>query len=172
MRPAWTDFLIGVAKVISRRSHDTQTKHGCVIADKRHRILGVGYNGFPHGMNDQELPNTRPEKYPWMDHSEENAVANCVLRPEGGTAYITGKACFGCLKELWRNGIRHVVQVEGYGWQNDQEERPLRERFIKETGMVVEDYKPDLSWIVDLVLEDPELNALLYKRQHSSVTSI
>ncbi len=160
-RPNWNDFLLGLARVVSRRSPDSQTKHGCVLADDNHRVLGVGYNGFPRGMKDVGLPTTRPDKYSWMDHSEENAVANCVLRPEGATAYITGKSCFSCLKELWRNGVKKVVQVAGYGWAKDEEESKLRERLIQETGMIVEDLTPDLSWLVDMVLEDKELRAIL-----------
>ena len=46
MRPDWTDYFLGLAKVISQRSHDIHTQHGCVITDQNHRILGVGYNGF------------------------------------------------------------------------------------------------------------------------------
>ena len=61
-RPDWNNYFLGIAKVVAQRSHDQHTKHGCVITDAVHRILGVGYNGFPKGMNDSKLPLTRPEK--------------------------------------------------------------------------------------------------------------
>ncbi len=69
MRPNWIDYFLGLAKVVSQRSHDVHTKHGCVIADKNHRILGVGYNGFPHSLDDAQLPTNRPDKYFWIIHS-------------------------------------------------------------------------------------------------------
>ena len=59
---------------MAQRSHDAQTQHGCVITDANHRIVGVGYNGFPRGLDDSSLPTTRPEKYHWMIHAEINAL--------------------------------------------------------------------------------------------------
>lgn len=161
IRPSWEDYLLGLARCVSQRSHDIQTQHGCVIADARRRVLGMGYNGFPHGLDDTSLPAERPDKYAWMDHSEENAVANCQIRPEGATAYVTGPPCFSCLKEMWRHGIRCVIYAEGYGWKHDEAEAKLKEEFIKQSGMVVKAIKPDLSWLVHLVLDTPELRALL-----------
>jgi len=70
-RPSWDDYFLGIAKVVAQRSHDQHTKHGCVITDLEHRILGVGYNGFPKGMDDSKLPLTRPEKYNWIIFNEE-----------------------------------------------------------------------------------------------------
>ena len=93
MRPSWTDYFLGLAKVISQRSHDIHTQHGCVITDQNNRILGVGYNGFPRGLKDSDLPTSRPEKYSWMVHSERNALSNCVVRPDDGIAYVTGQCC-------------------------------------------------------------------------------
>ena len=52
MRPEWDDYFLGIAQVVAQRSHDAQTQHGCVITDANHRIIGVGYNGFPRGMDD------------------------------------------------------------------------------------------------------------------------
>ena len=97
MRPSWTDYFLGLAKVASQRSHDIHTQHGCVITDRNHRILGVGYNGFPKGMDDPKLPTSRPEKYCWMIHAERNALSNCVVRPDDGVAYVTGQCCNDCI---------------------------------------------------------------------------
>ena len=56
MRPNWQEYFIGLAHAVSMRSHDTQTQHGCVITDHNNRILGVGYNGFAKGLDDNVLP--------------------------------------------------------------------------------------------------------------------
>ena len=63
-RPTWTDYFLGLAKVISQRSHDIHTQHGCVITDSKNRILGVGYNGFPRGCSDDALPWARESNDP------------------------------------------------------------------------------------------------------------
>jgi deoxycytidylate deaminase len=45
--PSWEEYFLNIAKAVSTRSKDAQTKHGCVITDKRHHILGTGFNSFP-----------------------------------------------------------------------------------------------------------------------------
>ena len=115
MRPTWIDYFLGLAKAISKRSHDIHTQHGCVIADKQNRIVGVGYNGFPKGMNDSILPTERPDKYKWMVHSERNALANCIIRPDNAIAYVTGQCCNDCIIALHQHGIEEVYMIDDHG---------------------------------------------------------
>jgi dCMP deaminase len=151
MRPSWTDYFLGLAKVISQRSHDIQTQHGCVITDQKHRILGVGYNGFPHGLDDNLLPNTRPDKYPWMIHSERNALSNCVVRPDNGIAYVTGQCCNDCIMALWQEGITKVVMNKSHGtYLFDENSKKQFDLFIKMSGLEIQYIEPDLSWLKHL----------------------
>jgi dCMP deaminase len=148
MRPNWQEYFIGLAHAVSARSHDLQTQHGCIITDTNNRILGVGYNGFPKGMNDLELPNTRPEKYPWMIHAERNALSNCTIRPENGTAYVTGQCCNDCIMALWQEGITKVYMRKNHGthlFDNSHQER--FNLFVNMSGIDIEYIDPDLSWI-------------------------
>lgn len=164
-RPSWSDYFAGIAKIVSRRSHDTQTQHGCVIVGPDHRIISTGTNGFPRGMkDDKRLPTTRPRKYAWMLHSEENAVANATGSLEGSTAYITGKACLHCMMVLHQHGVKRIIQKDGYGWTKDEAEAADRAEFLSQTYMNVTDVKPDLSWLVDMVLDDEELRSILVER--------
>lgn len=164
-KPSWQDYLLGLAKCVSKRTSDSQTGHGCVIVGPDHRIISTGCNGFPRKMKDDSaLPNTRPEKYPWMLHAEENAISNANGPLEGGTAYITGKSCLHCMMLLWQNGVKKIVQKDGYGWTKDEAEAANRNLFLEQSGMEVIDIKPDLSWLVDMVLEDEELRAILMSR--------
>ncbi len=146
-RPDWQDYLLGLAHVVSRRSHDQQTQHGCVITDREHRILGTGYNGFPRKMNDAALPNTRPLKYPWMLHSEINAIANCVVRPEGGIVYVTGPPCFNCLINMWQNGIAEVIHGNRQSVMLDDTQKKLCETFLKDVPMKITSVTPNLDWL-------------------------
>lgn len=151
MRPDWTNYFLGLAKVISQRSHDIHTQHGCVITDQNHRILGVGYNGFPRMMNDKELPITRPEKYYWMIHAERNALSNCVIRPDNGIAYVTGQCCNDCIKALWQEGVEKVIMSESHGTHLfDEKEQQRFDFFIKHTGMKVIKISPNFSWLHEL----------------------
>lgn len=151
MRPYWTDYFLGLAKVISKRSHDIHTQHGCVITDKQHRILGVGYNGFPRGLEDSELPLSRPEKYPWMIHSEVNAVNNCTVRPDKGTAYVTGQCCNSCIMHLYQNGIDEVFMINSHGTHLfDEYQQELFDRFVRMSKMNVHYIEPNFEWMHSL----------------------
>lgn len=150
-RPSWTDYFLGLAKVVSQRSHDIHTQHGCVITDKNHRILGVGYNGFPKGLDDSKLPLTRPDKYFWMVHSEINSLANCVVRPDHGTAYVTGQCCNNCIISLYQEGIDTVYMINDHGTKLfDDEAKKRFDTFIEMSGMKIFYVDPDLTWLRQL----------------------
>ena len=138
MRPSWTDYFLGLAKVVSQRSHDVHTQHGCVITDANNRILGVGYNGFPKGLDDKSLPTNRPEKYHWMVHSERNALSNCVIRPDKGIAYVTGQCCNDCIIALWQEGVETVYMIDEHGTHLFDDDAQKRfETFISMCGMKI-----------------------------------
>ena len=151
MRPSWTDYFLGLAKVVSQRSHDIHTQHGCVIADNHNRILGVGYNGFPRGLDDKSLPTSRPEKYEWLVHAERNALSNCVVRPDNAVAYVTGQCCNNCIMALWQEGIEKVIMSQNHGTHLFDENAQKRfDTFVSMSGIEIVYIKPDLSWLKDL----------------------
>ena len=151
MRPNWTDYFLGLAKVISQRSHDIHTQHGCVITDQHNRILGVGYNGYPRGLDDTKLPKNRPDKYPWMVHSERNALSNCVVRPDNGVAYVTGQCCNDCIMALWQEGVQTVYMIDDHGTHLfDENAKNIFDTFVQMSGIKIFKVTPDLSWIKNL----------------------
>ena len=110
-RPTWDEYFLKFAQLAATRSHDSQTKVGCVItADNK--VLGVGYNGFCTGVEEKNLPTTRPEKYPFMIHAEANAIYNAAkngVSTIDSTCYVTAVPCLACLQMLNQCGIREVV---------------------------------------------------------------
>ena len=151
MRPNWTDYFLGLAKVVSQRSHDIHTQHGCVITDQNNRILGVGYNGFPRGLDDSKLPTPRPDKYPWMVHSERNALSNCVVRPDDGIAYVTGQCCNDCTIALWQEGIKTIYMINDHGTHLFDEEAQKRfDLFVSMSNIKIFKIDPDLTWLKTL----------------------
>ncbi len=151
MKPSWTDYFLGLAKVVSQRSHDIHTQHGCIITDQNNRILGVGYNGFPKGMQDDLLPTNRPDKYDWMIHAERNALSNCVIRPDNGIAYVTGQSCNDCIMALFQEGINEVYMTQSHGTVLFDEKAQQRfDTFIKMSKMKIHYTQPNFSWLKDL----------------------
>ena len=109
-RPSWDHYFIGMAFYASCRSHDRETKVGCVIADENNHVVGIGYNGLCSGTEEEEYLCTRPHKYPFMVHAEQNALANMThLTSLKKKAYITHYPCAVCIKLLWQNGIRDIT---------------------------------------------------------------
>lgn len=108
----WDSYFIGMAFWISKRSLDPHTQHGCVIVDEENAVLSTGYNGPQRGMDDSKVPLTRPEKYSWMLHAEENAfllAARNGIKLKGGKLYVTGHPCDYCVSRIVQVGIKEVV---------------------------------------------------------------
>lgn len=107
---AWDKMFFSEAKLWSGKSHDSQTKCGCVLV-KDKTSISTGYNGFVRDIDDNVLPRTRPEKYPFMIHAEANAIYNSVRIGRstlGATAYVTGAPCMICLQMLYQCGVLDV----------------------------------------------------------------
>lgn len=138
-RPDIDLVFLEMAISAAKRSPDGQTKHGCVIVNPEYRVLSTGYNGYPRRINYSDLPNTRPEKYPWFLHAERNALAWCEKRPIGCSAYVTGEPCNDCLFALWQHGINKVVYIDGYSAQSNltEKHRLIQELFVEKTGIIL-----------------------------------
>jgi dCMP deaminase len=110
-RPSWDEYFLVIAEQVSRRSPDPNTHHGCVLVDSDNRVISTGYNGPVGGLPNDVVPLTRPEKYDWFIHAEDNAVAfaRCDLR--GSTAYVTGMPCAACFRRLLQVGVKRIVHA-------------------------------------------------------------
>jgi dCMP deaminase len=110
-RPNWDTFFMSLAYLVSQRSPDEQTKVGAVLVDKNKRILSLGFNGFPRGCKDSELPTTRPDKYFYIIHAEDNCIMNAHSIPESElcTMYCTAIPCHECTKKIIQYGIGKIV---------------------------------------------------------------
>lgn len=152
MRPSWTDYFLGLAKVVAQRSHDIHTQHGCIITDQNRRILGVGYNGFPKQLDDSVLPTSRPEKYNWMIHAERNALSNCIVRPDNGIAYVTGQCCNDCVMSLWQEGITEVIMAKNHGTHLfDENAKNIFDTFVKMSNIKIQYVEPNFDWLKEAI---------------------
>lgn len=110
-RPHWNDYFLTLAFVISQRSIDGRTKHGCVFV-KEKKIISVGYNAYISNIPDYILPNLSHAKLSFINHSEENAIVNAAkegVSCDGTTAYITGPPCNKCLLLMHAAGIKQII---------------------------------------------------------------
>ncbi len=152
-RPSWVQIYLAMAFIFSKRSHDAQTQHGCIITDPEHRVLSCGCNGFPKKVDDDNLPNCRPEKYAWMIHSERNALANCVIRPpKNSIAYVTGQCCNDCIFALWQEDVTEVYMADLHGsYLIGTETKEVWDKFVDMSGIKIHYIKPDFNYIRSLI---------------------
>ena len=110
---SWDEYFMGVAMLSAMRSKDPNTQVGACIVSEEHKILSMGYNGFPLGCSDDEFPWNREgedNKYFYTPHSELNAILNYRGGSlEGATIYVTLFPCNECAKAIIQSGIREVV---------------------------------------------------------------
>lgn len=139
----WDQYFMAMAHLSSVRSHDEQTQVGCVIVNSDNHIVSVGYNGFPAGTKDEDLPRVRPGKYPYMLHAEQNAVSNMILKEKNLRAYVTAHPCSVCSKILWQNGVREVI-IDKNGVFYSMKEDDLRViGFLMDNGLQMREIEFD-----------------------------
>jgi len=136
-RPSWDEYFLTIAEVVAKRSYDGETQVGVVVTDENHRILATGYNGFPPGCKDAELPNLRPDKYPFVVHAEINAIAASRQDLRNSILYCTYSPCRDCAKAIITAGIKEVVFKIAY--ENDDYEFMLK--FLRSCGVKVRQYQ-------------------------------
>ncbi len=105
---------MGVAKLSGLRSKDPNTQVGACIVDSNNRIVGIGYNGFPRGCDDSDLPwevsdNFVDCKYAYVVHAELNAILNSNKNLEGCRIYVSHFPCNECAKAIIQSGIKEVI---------------------------------------------------------------
>jgi dCMP deaminase len=107
----WDKRFLELAEHVSTWSKDPSTQVGCVIADDNKKVVALGYNGFPKGIEDTpERLNDRPTKYKYVVHSEPNAFANANGPVDGCTIYTYPfPPCSECMKQIITHGIKRVV---------------------------------------------------------------
>ena len=114
---SWDEYFMGIAVLSSLRSKDPNTQVGACIVSPEKKIIGVGYNGFPIGCSDDDLPWAREgewleTKYPYVCHAELNAILNSPISSlKGATLYVALFPCNECAKAIIQTGIRKVVYL-------------------------------------------------------------
>lgn len=112
---SWDEYFMGVSKLAAMRSKDPNTQVGACIVSLENKILSMGYNGFPNGVSDDEFPWAREgdevdTKYPYVTHSEMNAILNYRGGSlEGTKLYVTLFPCNECAKACIQAGIKTIV---------------------------------------------------------------
>ncbi len=108
----WTERWLYRAQQLALWSKDPSTKVGCILVKDQHAV-GEGYNGFPHGVEDNDARLLdRVQKYDWTIHAEANAVAHAARFghvTKGAVAFVTFPPCPTCTTLLLQAGVVGLV---------------------------------------------------------------
>jgi len=114
---SWDEYFMGIALLSAKRSKDPSTQVGACIVNQYNKIVGIGYNGFPIGCSDDELPWARTAddnnetKYPYVVHAEANAILNSTKDLHGARIYVALFPCNECTKLIIQSGIKEILYL-------------------------------------------------------------
>ncbi len=143
VKPDWDSYFMAMAFVVCQRSIDPDTKHGCVVVDKDHSILSIGYNSPPRGCVDEEIPLTRPEKYSFFEHAESNAIINAArvgIPLIGSTFYVTGHPCTKCFSQILNVGAKRIIYGPVKSPSVNEQRFKEIEILMKNQDLILEEY--------------------------------
>jgi len=139
----WDRWYLGLAEYVSTASKDPSTKVGAVIVDPDRRVVSVGYNGLPRGVEDtEERLHNRDIKYKMVVHAERNALMFSNLASLKGCAIYVWPMmpCAACASMIIQKGITTVVatQNDNPRWQHDFE---LSKQLFTEASVLLRLYE-------------------------------
>lgn len=147
---SWDTYFMSLAYLSAMRSKDPSTQVGACIINTENKIVGIGYNGFPLGCADDQLPWARSAeseldtKYPYVCHAEMNAIMNKNgASLQGCRMYVALFPCNECAKLILQSGIREVI----YGSDKYQHMNPFKasRRLFDLGGVNVRQFTPPCS---------------------------
>ncbi|HKM11651.1 MAG: dCMP deaminase family protein [Bacilli bacterium] len=115
---SWDEYFMGIAILSAMRSKDPDTQVGAAIVDADHKIVSVGYNGMPIGVDDDQLSWNRGEgldsKYLYVCHAEFNAILNTRngVALKGCSLYVSLFPCNECAKAIIQSGIKEIIYAD------------------------------------------------------------
>ena len=107
---SWSDeFWLDLVDLVATQSHCLKKKVGCVIVDKKKRLVSMGVNGTLAGMPNKCEDDDGKTIHREVLHAEMNALANADKKISGCTAYLNYSPCENCAKTLLQFGIKRFV---------------------------------------------------------------
>jgi dCMP deaminase len=149
----WDQYFMSMAHLAAFRSKDPNTQVGACIVNPQKRVVGLGYNGFPHGCDDAVYSWEREgefleTKYPYVVHAELNAILNSIQNLAGCTIYVSLFPCNECAKAIIQSGIKKVI------YESDKytgtEGNIAAKKMFQDAGVTLEQLEHPISISIDI----------------------
>ena len=140
----WDEYFMGIAILSAQRSKDPSIQIGACIINKENKIIGTGYNGFPIGCSDEELPWSEDgsfleTKFAYVCHAELNAILNSREKLNECKMYTYMFPCNECAKAIIQSGIKKIIYLSNYA---DAESVKASKRMFDLAGVKYEQMIP------------------------------
>jgi len=104
----WDLRFLELTALVGSWSKDPSTQVGAAITDSRNRVISLGFNGPPRGVEDRPDID-RETKLRRTLHAEQNALAFARHDVTGCTIYVTHHPCARCAAQIAQAQITRVV---------------------------------------------------------------
>lgn len=149
----WMDYFMGVALLSAQRSKDPVTQVGACIINQDKRIVGVGYNGFPNGCEDDQFPwgesanDPYNSKHTYVVHAERNAILNHFSSDlKNCTMFVTRFPCNICAHSIIQSGIKEVYYIS----EGKAEEIRGAKRMFDAVKIKYQQYEPLSKFVFEI----------------------
>lgn len=142
---SWDEYFMGIAILSAKRSKDPSTQVGACIVDPCNKVVSIGYNGMPRGVDDDRIPwghgDGLDSKYLYVCHAEFNAILNTRdgSALNGCRIYVTLFPCNECAKAIIQTGIKEIIYLDDK--YHDNVEEQASRRILEMAGVKFKQYK-------------------------------
>lgn len=147
--PNWDEHFLNGCLWASGRSKDPNTQVGCIIVDANNHVIATGYNGMPPGLKETKEIWSKPFKYQYVAHAEQNAISHATTSLVGSTAYINIWPCQDCARLLACCKIKRVV-IGSDHYRSDK----VIDLFTR-AGIIFERYDREKRECINLMTTNP-----------------
>ena len=150
----WDDYFMAIAALSAQRSKDPHNPTGACLVDEQNRVVGIGYNGFPRGCDDDVLPWTATTTQqdgepvwlhtpdPFVCHAEVNAILNrCSNAP--ARLYVPNFPNNECAKIIIQSGVQEVIYSRDE--RHDDDAFRASRILLHMAGVTMRQYVPQLD---------------------------
>ncbi|KAI2640240.1 cytidine deaminase-like protein [Xylaria nigripes] len=157
LRPGWDSYFMALASLAARRCNCMKRAVGCVLVDKKQRVISTGYNGTPRNLtNCMEGGCPRCNSGTFSSgaslatclclHAEENALLEAGRERirDGSILYCNTCPCLTCSIKIVQVGISEVVYSQGYSMDGETA------RVFKSAGVKLRQFSPPANGLVHI----------------------
>ncbi len=138
-------IFLQVAEMVAKFSPDEETKIGAVLVNNdSNTIVASSYNDFIRDSTILKLPKSRPNKYEYIVHAEQNLIFNCLrygISMKDCSLFCTLSPCLNCIRALWQCGFKKVIVKEVHKKHYSNDIKDIKINIKKSEGYYILEFE-------------------------------